>query len=635
MANSNVFPVSSYIVLESRLANEQASCDTPCQSWESVLKILGEENTVDQDGDLKLVPTFLSLPLVIQLRFIIFLQSNILQVTCHAINTFLQCIETSQTNISMKEAICQLRNTIAQRSIETRNFSRLKDAKYTFTSQSQNAFEAITSRLINRKRMPWEICPASSNLDRGKDEAAVSVTNIATPKNTDGSDFKAHSDVSAMNLGPMSTTHTLPCDDDKAMDIIIIDDESTDSVITIMDNSPIMNVNNMINISKESFNMSDKNNSDVRKSDNIFSSALSKLDNRKDKELASESIHLGNQHLTSCNSLVSDKPNQTSCEQSPADPSIPSCAMKNEKKRKLAEIVNQNEELEHSALKKCALVNSRLYVDTVNSAVEITETLQPSSDEIKLPRNMVYLDGIREACLHKENAGVVSKEIMDCFLDMDTAEISVACTYLGLTQFSEKALVNFCDNVPWSSLGSDASSMLLYSCFSSKLRHMESPASRILLMSLDSVSKIQPKVVINVLADSLAVSKSGEFQCQVLTSVCKEFLPLDCFEYLIRQLSNEAIVVNEHAVSVLQTLVDRCPNLATDSVNYFHSVLTATSHELSTSAKFGKLLMGVLTKYGEKMSSEQFTAVCAIVETHNSSFRKPLLTLVKRLTRVS
>lgn len=48
-------------------------------------------------------------------------------------------------------------------------------------------------------------------------------------------------------------------------------------------------------------------------------------------------------------------------------------------------------------------------------------------------------------------------------------QISVACTYLGLAQFSEKALVNFCDNVPWSSLGSDASSMLLNSCFSSKV----------------------------------------------------------------------------------------------------------------------------------------------------------------------
>lgn len=78
-------------------------------------------------------------------------------------------------------------------------------------------------------------------------------------------------------------------------------------------------------------------------------------------------------------------------------------------------------------------------------------------------------------------------------------------------------------------------------------------------------------------------------------------VPRIYYHYCCRQLSKEAIVVNEHAVSVLQTLVDRCPNLATDSVNYFHSVLTATSQELSTSAKFGKLLMGVLTKYGEKV----------------------------------
>lgn len=105
------------------------------------------------------VPTFLSLPLVIQLRFIIFLQSNISQVTSHAINTFLQRIETSQTNMWMKEAVCQLRNTIAQRSIEARHFSRLKDTKYTFTPESQNAFQAVTSRLINRKKCTWELCP--------------------------------------------------------------------------------------------------------------------------------------------------------------------------------------------------------------------------------------------------------------------------------------------------------------------------------------------------------------------------------------------------------------------------------------------------------------------------------------------
>ncbi|CAL1547614.1 unnamed protein product, partial [Lymnaea stagnalis] len=106
---------------------------------------------------------------------------------------------------------------------------------------------------------------------------------------------------------------------------------------------------------------------------------------------------------------------------------------------------------------------------------------------------------------------------------------------------------------------------------------MNAESSHLLLEAINSVATAQPKILVDILSQALSLTLSGIYQCQFATAVIKQSLPLDTLGYLIGKLNQESVTPNEHLLGVLQTVIDRKPELDLDTLTQLFTLLMMCS----------------------------------------------------------
>ncbi|XP_043102419.1 Fanconi anemia group E protein isoform X2 [Puntigrus tetrazona] len=229
---------------------------------------------------------------------------------------------------------------------------------------------------------------------------------------------------------------------------------------------------------------------------------------------------------------------------------------------------------------------------------------------------------------HLKAAVPVIKELLDT-----ESTVEVLCSMLCLSEASEQSLPQFCSCLLELSpdLSHSTASALITHLLLPKVLSLAEPASRCLVTAVMSLCTRYPRPACYALIEPiLQKGQTGSSQTELL---CR--LVVDCLEQHHRVLVFRTILGvswDEGVLSVIHALLDSKLELTEEDFSLFTNQLCSQSPHFSTSMKFAKMLLSILTKYQSNVNPACRHTLSSCLSFNQTFLKKSLQAALKRIS---
>lgn len=219
-----------------------------------------------------------------------------------------------------------------------------------------------------------------------------------------------------------------------------------------------------------------------------------------------------------------------------------------------------------------------------------------------------------------------------------------------ITQLSSTEMENFCKFVKFDSMTdesielscqhictiSDAISygntvVFLQSVLGNRIKHLSQNASRKLVGAITQTAHVFPKQLTEaVLLPSMMLSELSPGQTELISRVVKETFSNSTRGFLMHILLQNGIEINDSKLQVLQTLLECGCDFMGQDMTKLVAVLNASSGAMTKNLKFSKLLLAVVTEYGD-LVKRNLSELEAVLDKHNTFMKKKILAALSKL----
>ncbi|MFT7804353.1 hypothetical protein Z043-119884 [Arapaima gigas] len=225
-----------------------------------------------------------------------------------------------------------------------------------------------------------------------------------------------------------------------------------------------------------------------------------------------------------------------------------------------------------------------------------------------------------------------SSSVLQVLNKCDPSQVELLCGALRLSEVPEPVLPQLCTAVLALSpeLSHSAAAALLRSLFLGRVLSLLDPPSRCLVSTMVSLCGRYPRAACStLLGPALQAGRLNAVQAELLCRLTGDALEPQ-HQLLI---FGEALSVpwSEELLTVIHTLLGSLLEL---SEELFSQLVSSTCHQaprFSTSVKFARMVLTILTKYQRQVSPAHKRTFSCCLTSHESFLKKALLAALKKL----
>ncbi|XP_035238751.1 Fanconi anemia group E protein isoform X2 [Anguilla anguilla] len=226
-----------------------------------------------------------------------------------------------------------------------------------------------------------------------------------------------------------------------------------------------------------------------------------------------------------------------------------------------------------------------------------------------------------------------SSSVLQVLNECDPSQVELLCEALCLSEVPEQTLPQFITSLLGLSpdLSFSTAATLIRSLFLGKVHSLSEPASRCLVTAMTSLCSRYPRsTCFTLIGPVLEAGQSGSAQAELLCRLIE-----DCLEPHYQILVFEralAVAWSEGVLSVIHTLLDSQLELSADTFSLFTTRLSQQAPQFTTSMKFAKMVLTVLTKYQSHVNATHKHSLACSLDLNQTFLKKSLQAALKRIS---
>ncbi|XP_068606884.1 Fanconi anemia group E protein [Brachionichthys hirsutus] len=226
-----------------------------------------------------------------------------------------------------------------------------------------------------------------------------------------------------------------------------------------------------------------------------------------------------------------------------------------------------------------------------------------------------------------------SKDVFKVLNECDPSQVEAICRILRLSDLPEQTLLKLCTSIlaPSPDLSYSTAATLIKSLLLKKVLSLSEPASRCLVTAVTSLCSRCPRPTCQALIGPvLEEDDIGNPQAELLNRLIEGCLDSH-YRLLMLQMTFKS-VWGEAVLSIIHSLLDSKPDLSQEMFTQFTEQLIFQGPKFTTSVKFAKLMLTVLTKYSSYVTAAHKHCLHSCLMLNETFLKKSLQAALKRIT---
>ncbi|XP_077368348.1 Fanconi anemia group E protein isoform X2 [Festucalex cinctus] len=210
-----------------------------------------------------------------------------------------------------------------------------------------------------------------------------------------------------------------------------------------------------------------------------------------------------------------------------------------------------------------------------------------------------------------------SLDVFQVLNDCNATQVEVLCCELSLSDIAEQALPQLCGSVValLPNLSFSTAATFIKALLLQRVLSLSEPASRCLASAVMSLCSCYTRSVCHALIEPLLEQENlGSAQAELLNKLIEGCLD-SYYRLLVLQMTLK-ISWNEMLLSVIHSLLDSKPDMTEELFKQLIEQLVRQAPSFTKSVNFAKMMLTVLTKYGNLYPIFYFPAECVTQTFH-------------------
>ncbi|XP_036388668.1 Fanconi anemia group E protein [Megalops cyprinoides] len=296
-----------------------------------------------------------------------------------------------------------------------------------------------------------------------------------------------------------------------------------------------------------------------------------------------------------------------------------------------------NEEGLSSKDEDLELGDAHLHGDTENVSKADTvdpQQLSPVGSAGTLPEHIkASISQIKELLETEVSWERGSSSVLQVLNDCDPHQVELFCSILHLSELPEQILPQFCTSLLEVSpdLSYSTAANIIGTLFLKKILSLSEPASRCLVTATTSLCSRYPRATCSSLIGPVLEARHidnvrAELLCKLIEACLEPHHQILVFGQVL------AVPWSEDMLSVIHTLLESKLELSEETFSLFITQLSQQAPHFSSSMRFSKMMLTVLTKYQSHVNAAHTHALSSCLAQNHTFLKKSLQAALKRIS---